>query len=460
MLTILRRECHVPVCTETDVVVCGGGPGGYSAAIAAARRGVKTVLIERHGFLGGLSTASLVTTILGHTAVESHEPVVEGILREVTERMHAIGGAPTWSEALKEVGVRTDPEVMKLVLDEMCLESGVQLRLHSLVTDVHMEDAHIAAVMIETKSGPQAISGRVFIDATGDGDVAARAGAPTTFGRPFDGRCQPMGILFHLGGIPQLDAQRMQAINQAVKREMASGRLHFYGKTLLGLDRLHGDHLSANMARRGGNPLDVNDLTMAEINVRRDVWELVHFLRTHIQGFEKCYVRLTPPQIGPRESRQVVGPYVLSRDDVLHGRKFPDGIARGSWFLDIHCPLGHADPVNSCFADCVMGKECSYWAAEHQHLPVREKTYPPVGGWYGIPYRSLLSVGVANLLSSGRCISATHEAIGSSRVIATCTAIGQAAGTAAALAVSAGIDPNGVDVTALRYALRADGALV
>lgn len=460
MPKVLQKERSIPIVADADVVVCGGGPGGFPAAIAAARHGARTVLIERYGFLGGMATASLVTTILGHTAVKSEQPIVEGILREATARLHAMGGAPAWSDTLKEVGVRTDPEMLKLVLDEMCLEAGVQLRYHSLISDVAMENDRIAAVVVETKAGAQAISGRVFIDATGDADVGARAGAPTTYGRAFDGRCQAMGILFHLGGLPPLDPEEIAAISQVVVREMEAGRLHFYGQTLLGLDRLHGDHISANMSRRGGNPLDVDDLTHAEIATRRDVWDLVRFLRTNVAGTEKCYARQTGTQIGPRESRQIVGPYVLSGDDVLAGRKFADGIARGSWWIDIHCPLGYASPVDFCLTSCVMGERCAYWAAHHDQLCTRESAYPPVGDWYDIPFRSLLSAGVRNLLSAGRCISATHEAVASSRVMATCMAIGQAAGTAAAMATSRGIAPAQVSSSELRSTLQADGALV
>ncbi|MDI7274737.1 MAG: FAD-dependent oxidoreductase, partial [Anaerolineae bacterium] len=234
----------------------------------------------------------------------------------------------------------------------------------------------------------------------------------------------------------------------------------FYNPGFLARNAYHLDHTSANMTRFGGNSDDARDMTAAEVSVRRDVWELVRFLRASVPGFEECYLQQTSPQVGPRESRQIVGPYALTGEDVRLGRKFDDCIARGSWWIDIHCPLGHTYPVHLCVAECPKGDECPFWASEHGRMYSRSQLHPPRGDWYDIPYRSLLSVAVPNLLSSGRCISATHEGMAGSRVMGTCIAIGQAAGTAAALAVRRGRSPREVDVAELRRSLAADGALV
>lgn len=450
----------VPVAAEADVVVCGGGPGGFAAAIAAARHGAKTLLIERYGFLGGLATAGLVAPILGHTASRSHTPIVEGILREIADRMHAINGCPTWEEALQEWGIRFDAEALKIVLDEMCVEAGVQLMLHSYIADAVAEDGTIKAVLVENKSGRQAVLGRIFIDGTGDGDVAYRAGAPTTHGRPFDNRPMAMGSFFHLAGFDPLSEERRKELVELVREEMSKGRFRFYNPNFLNVNTYHRDHSSPNMTRFGGNPDDVKDLTAAELSTRAEVWKLVRYLQQNVPEFRNCYVQQTSAQIGPRESRQIVGPYVLSGEDVRSGAKFPDAIARGSWWIDIHCPRGETYPAHLCVVECAKGEECPFWVSEHTRMLAREQLYPPEGDWYEIPYRSLLSVGIRNLLSSGRCISATPEGVAGSRVMGTCIAIGQAAGTAAALATSAGVFPGDLDAQVLRETLRRDGQLV
>jgi len=461
MRTLIEPSRQVPVGAEADIVVCGGGPGGFSAAIAAARHGAKTVLIERYGFMGGLASAGLVAPILGHTASESHTPIVEGILREITERMHAIGGAPSWEEATQEWGVRFDAEALKIVLDEMCQETGVQLMLHTFVSGVLMDGERIAAVIVESKSGRQAVIGQVFIDATGDADVAYRAGAPTTHGRAFDGRGEAMGSFFHLAGFEPVSPERARALREQIEHEMEDGRFAFYNPGFLSVNAHHKDHTSANMTRAGGDPASARDLTQAELSVRRNVWELTRYLRANVPGFENAYVQQTSPQVGPRESRQIVGPYALTGDDIVAGRKFDDAIARGAWWIDIHCPLGNTYPVHLCIRECPKGAACPFWAAAHEHMRVnRQALHPPQGDWYDIPYRSLLSVAVPNLLSSGRCISATHEGMAGARVMGTCIAIGQAAGTAAALAIAEGVSPAEIDVQQLRSWLRQDVQLV
>lgn len=460
MPTISEPERQTPVAVQADVVVCGGGPGGFSAAIAAARRGAKTVLIERYGFMGGLATAGLVAPILGHKAHESDMPIVEGVLREITERMHALGGAPSWEETLSEWGIRFDAEALKIVLDEMVLEAGVQLMLHTHISDVVRSDSRIRAIVVENKSGRQAVVGKVFIDATGDADVAYRAGAPVTHGRDFDGRGEAMGSFFHLAGFEPLDAERARELRQQIEHELEDGRFRFYNAGFMAANSHHTDHTAANMTRFAGDPDQAGDLTAAEVSIRRDVWDLVRYLRANVKGFENCYVQQTSPQVGPRESRQIVGPYALTGDDIQQGAKFEDAVARGSWWIDIHCPLGHTYPVHLCIVECPKGDGCPYWASQHEQMRSRAELYPPSGDWYDIPYRSLLSVAVPNLLASGRCISATHEGMAGARVMATCIAIGQAAGTAAALAIQQGCDPQDVDVQTLRRMLAEDGQLV
>jgi ribulose 1,5-bisphosphate synthetase/thiazole synthase len=460
MNTIVEPRRELEVYADVDVVVCGGGPGGLPAAIAAARHGARTLLIERYGFLGGLATAGLVAPILGHHAHASSEPIVEGILKELTERMHELEGAPTWEETLENWGINFDAEAFKRAADLMVQEAGVDLLLHTLVTDVVMDGDEIAAVIIENKSGRQAVTCKVVVDATGDADVAYCAGSPVNKGRPFDGKMESMGSFMHLGGVPELTESERKAAIDAVREAMAAGELSFYNPGFLGVNDTRPDHTSANMTRFSGDSTIGTDMTEAEISIREDVWKLVDFLRREVPGFENVYLQSTSPQVGPRESRQVVGGYMLTGEDVRNGAKFDDAVARGSWWIDIHCPLGHTYPVHLCIVGCPQQEDCPFWRAEHENMYTREELYPPENDWYDIPYRCLVPKGVDNLLVSGRCISATHEGMAGARVMGTCMAIGQAAGTAAAMAAKDGISPRQVNVLQLRDTLQADGALV
>lgn len=460
MTTITEPARQIPVIADVDVAVCGGGPGGLPAAIAAARHEAKTILIERYGYLGGLATAGLVAPILGHHAHASSQPIVEGLLKECTERMHALGGAPTWEESLQKWGIPFDAETFKRVADMMVQEADVHPLLHTLVTDVIVENDCIVAVIVENKSGRQAIRTRMVIDATGDADVAYRAGAPTKQGRDFDGAVESMGSFMHIDGLPPLGEEERKAAVEKVRQAMAEGRLCFYNPNFLNTCAFHTDHASVNMTRFSGDPTDARDMTQAELSIRRDAWALIQFLRQEVSGFEHCYLRATSPQVGPRESRQIVGDYALTGQDIVTGAKFEDAIARGSWWIDIHCPYGHTYPVHLCVAECPKQAACPFWVAEHERMYTRSGVNPPEGDWYDIPYRCLIPQKIENLLVAGRCISATHEGMAGARVMGTCFAIGQAAGTAAALAIQEGVKPRDLDVQKLRAILRADGALV
>ena len=262
-------------------------------------------------------------------------------------------------------------------------------------------------------------------------------------------------------------------MERRIRQEIEGGRLHLYDHHVLDRRAHRQDHTAANATVAVGNPNVAPDLTRAELSIRRDVWNLVRCLRSASPDLAKAYVQQTS-QVGARESRQIVGPYVLTGQDVVQGRKFEDSIARGSWHIDIHCPMGDSIREHLCVAGCPKGEDCPYWAAEHERmfgghesppdgdwaLYSRAKLQPPGGDWYDIPYRCLLSLEVPNLLSSGRSISATHEGMASCRVMGTCVALGQAAGTAAALAVIEGVSPGDLDVGDLQASLREEGQLV
>lgn len=476
MQSIYEPAHEVPVVVEADVVVAGGGPGGLPAAIAAARHGARVVLIERYGFLGGLATAGLVVPLLGHTASghiqpgrgqiakRSTLPIVEGLLRETIERMRALGGAPSWDDACQHWGIRFNAECLKYVADEMVREAGVELFLHSFATGGVVEDGQVKAVIIENKSGRQAIACKVAIDATGDADLAFRCGATTRQGRDFDGHVMATGSFFHLGGLPRLTEEQQEAVYQIMRQALSEGKMRLFSPRFMSQNAFLTDHSTCNMTRWPIDPTNVREFTKTEMDNRHAIWQLLAFIKDEIgktvPGFENTYVRLTATQVGPRQSRQVMGDYVLIGEDVRQGRKFADGVARGSWWVDIHCPLGFGYPVTHCVIECPKGMDCPYYAAEYGNLLHERDIYPPQDDWYDIPYRCLTALGFSNLLVSGRCISATMEGMSSSRVMGTCMAIGQAAGTAAAMAARDGISVQDVDVSALRSALCADGALV
>jgi hypothetical protein len=326
--------------------------------------------------------------------------------------MHLLGGAPGWEEVCQEWGVRFDAEALKLVADEMVQEAGVDLLLHSLATDALMVDGSVAAVVIESKSGRQAVAGSIVIDATGDADVAYRAGAPTVHGRAFDHAVEALGSFIHIGGIPDLTEKQRMAITTQVTQAIVDGKLHLYsaGSAVKNTHTAHRDHFCVNATHRAGDPTKMQDLTRVEAEMRRDAWDLVTFLRSNVPGMENCYVRATSPQAGPRESRQVIGDYVLTGKDVYTGQKFADAVARGSWFIDIHCPLGEINPrtASLCHTGCPSQDACPFWVAEHdKSMLTEQQLYVPTGDWYDIPYRCLTPRKVDNLLVSGRCISAT-----------------------------------------------------
>lgn len=406
-----------------DVLVVGGGPGGLAAAVAAARNGADTLLVERYGFLGGMATAGLVNPYMTYWAGE--EQIINGIHQEICDRLTALGAYGK--------GSRTafDSEAYKFVADRMCEESGVNLLLHSLLSDVTISDGVINSVEIAGKSGKQSVKAEVFIDCTGDADLAFMAGATCEKGRAEDGLTQPMTLNFRVCNV---DASRMPGgaeRNELYDKAKAEGRLTCPRENVLMFLTTRPDVMHFNQTRiTGADGTSTVDLTRAEIEGRRQSWEFLEFLRRDVAGFENAEIQVSGPQIGVRESRRVIGDYVMTEEDVLEARKFSDVIARGSYSIDIHSPTG---------AGTVIKRLRS-------------------GESYDVPYRCLIPLGIDNLLIAGRPISATHEAHSSVRIMPICIAMGQAAGTAAALSVKGKIVPRKLDVATLQSALREQGA--
>ncbi|MFD0960944.1 FAD-dependent oxidoreductase [Paenibacillus chungangensis] len=436
-----------------DVAVLGGGPAGITSALAAARSGAKTILIERYGFLGGMSTAALVYPWMTfHTA--AGDQVIRGIAQEIVERLMAMGASPGHlRDTIGFVHTVTpyDGEKYKLLAFEMLKEAGVTLMLHSFITGADAEDGRIRSVTIHNKSGVASIQARCYVDATGDGDVAYYAGAPWEMGNE-EQKVQPMTMKFRLKGVR----------HDAIKQYMQSHPEQFYKKSLIDqLDELPitgvmgyydlwakaalpiardgvlmfagpgEDEVLVNISRISGlDPTNTAHLTEAEVEGRKQVYQLEDFFQTYIPGFENAYVSQVAPQIGVRETRRVIGEYILTGTDVLSARKFHDCIARSGYPIDIHDPKGAGVTAN--------------FIAE--------------GGAYDIPYRSIVPKGMVNLWLAGRCISTSHEAQATARLTPSCMALGQAAGTAAALAAKQDCAASDLSIEQLQQALLDAGA--
>ncbi len=467
-ITVPARD--IPVVGEYDVIVAGGGPGGIPAAVAAARAGAKTLLLERYGYLGGMATAGLIAVILGTRASGTDEPMIGGIAEALCRRMADLDGAPDYDVAVARGGIAFDPEAFKLAADEIVLGSGANLRLHTWVTDAIVDGGRISALVLESKSGREAVVGRVFVDATGDADVVARAGAGFTFGRAFDGAVQSMGSMFHIAGVEddRLPAgEEAQAIRERAAAAVTSGEINAYNPSWGGVlaGKRTGHHMP-NATRFAGDPTNVEDLTRGELQVRRDTWQLVKWWRENVPGMENAYLVQTPPHIGLRESRQMVGLDIITGQDVVDARRRDDAVARCPYWIDIHCPLGRVKhSTHLCYTGCPNDPPCAMYEKHYEDLPGdgsddRKALYPRDGLWFDIPWGSLVSAGISNLLTAGRAISADHQAMSALRVMGTCMAIGEAAGEGAAMAADADGDAAAVDVAALQERLRANGAAV
>jgi len=425
----MRDEClsSTPVSLSAEVIVCGGGPAGLCAAVAAAQEGADTLLIERYGFLGGMATAGLINPFMPYYT--GGEQIIEGLFQQIIDRLDAAGG---WSHRQDEWARDAfDPEIMKLVAQDMVEEAGVRLRLHTMVVDASSENGHVGQVLLASKSGLEGAEATIFIDATGDGDVAARAGVPYEQGRPEDGLTQPMTLMFRMTGVDEERMPPREEINALYDQAKAAADIDNPRENVLWFYTTRCGEIHFNTTRvvkRDGT--SAADLTAAELEARRQVKQMVKFLTDKVPGFANAYLSATGTQIGVRESRRILGEYVMTAEDVLGARKFADGIVRGCYDIDIHSPSGTGTIIKRL----------------------------PAGESYDIPYRCLCPRGFDNLLVAGRPISATHEAHSSLRVMPIAAAVGEAAGTAAAMCIAQEQSVTAVDVAALRQRLRERGA--
>lgn len=449
----MQYAVDLPIHDETDVLVVGSGPAGLSAAIAAARHGASVRMIERFGFLGGNLTAGLVGPCMTSFSLDGKTQLVRGIFDEFVRRMEAAGGAvhPSKTEAGSqyagfmrlghEAVTPFDPEVAKAVALEMCLEEGVQLLLHTFVTDTRVEDGAATGVVVANKGGLSYVPARVILDCSGDGDVAARGGAAFEYGRDGDGQVQPMTLFFRVADVDDDEVERYQRehpdevfpFESVVRRARDEGAFTLPRRGVQLFKTLEPGVWRINTTRvLGVDGTSAEDLTRAEVAARKQVAELMRFFHERVPGMRHCRVLDTASTIGVRETRRIVGEYTVTLDDLVTGRAFDDAIALAGYPVDIHSPVD----VNGPFDDGV----------------------PTTANVYQIPFSAMVPRGLEGVLVAGRCISATHEALAAVRVMPPSFAMGQAAGTAAAMAVEGGVRPREVDIAALQRALVADGA--
>ena len=459
--SVMEQARQTPLFAEVDVVVCGGGPGGVPAALAAARQGAEVLLIEHYGFLGGLASAGMIGPLFGFHTAQATRRMLGGIPVEILKELQWLEGAPVDKDISKN-GIPFEPEMMKHALERLAVrEKKIRFLYHSSVVGVIREGDRIDCILVENKSGRMAIRGKIFIDATGDGDVAFQAGCSYTKGRRLDGAMQSMGTKFRMGGVrPDITAEESRANTETFRKAIKENKVPVYhpfvGEVSEFGATLRTGEETPTVTRARGDGTNVVDLTRNEIKFRADTLEIVDFCRKNVIGLKKCYLMATPTQIGVRETRQITGQYILTGDECLSNARFEDGIARGSWFLDIHCPMGKCNPETwCCDQNCKMPGGC---LARNQHFDTLYKTlFLKDDTYYEIPYRSIVAKDVENLFVSGRCISADHGAMSSLRVIGTCFAIGEAAGTAAGMSLKKNCSIQELSGTDVRKALMSNG---
>ena len=440
--TIAEPARQIPLYGEYEVAVLGGGPAGIAAAVASARAGRRTLLIERYGFLGGMGTAAGVTNFCGlHANVfgEMHR-VVQGVASDLLARIDRLNGLNAPHLVLGKIMAQAyDTAAYKIAADDLLTSHNVDILFHALGAGAVMRDnGRIDALMVETKAGRRAIVASIFIDCSGDGDLAAWAGAPYEVGDNAGSMLYP-SMMFRLNGIdPEKAGDAWRTIPALMEQAEAAGTHHFPRKAAIVRPQRSQVEWRVNFTQlsrddgRAISGIEPDDLTTGEIEGRRQAIKAFEFLRT-VPGFENSYIVDIPPQLGIRETRRVVGDYMVSGEDVLACASFDDSIGVNGW------------PIEAHVAGDVVFK------------------FPPIPesrGFNELPYRMLTPQGIDNLLVAGRCASMTHEGQSAARVSGACFVMGEAAGTAAALALSGNTPPRDIDVATLQTQLKRQGAFV
>ncbi len=398
----------IPVIGEYDVIVAGSGPAGLAAAVSSARKGARTVLIERLGIVGGNLTSGYVGPIMGEAS------------------SGAIG-----CEILSKLKVTLNKEFhnaedAKIILTNMVNESGSEMFLQTPVIDVIMEENAVTGLVVATKNGLAAVKGKIIIDATGDGIVSYMAGAQVMLGREGDGLVQPVTLMFTIANVD--DEKTLLCEHEGYPKETTEGKFILLCEqkakegelppnvTIVRLYRTNrkGERMINATQENHINGLDIKDIARAEIALRNQIVKVYEFIKKYVPGCEECHIKGSADVLGIRESRRIKGEYVLQDLDLINGRKFEDVMVHNAQFvIDIHNPDG---------------------GGQAEGLAVQIKPYD-------IPYGCFVPEGIDNLYTAGRCISGTHRAHASYRVMNICMAMGQAVGTGAALAAETGVTP-------------------
>lgn len=444
-IKFIEPERELEIIDHADVVVVGGGAGGVGAAISAARHGARTILIERFGMLGGTWTSGLLSAIMVNWSARGifedyrQRLAARGAWREIRESWEYWGGdeAPTDPASYEAT---YDAETAKIVLDEMASEAGVQVYFFAQVAGVFKsaDGRSLTGLVLQSKEGRHVISGKVFIDSSGDGDVCALAGAQFQVGRQNDSALQPMTMIFKLDNVDTARALEYLkgdgGCRRAWQAAKARGEVSVPRENLILNPTPKPGQWQFNSTRVVGlDGTKLRDVSAATVEARRQVAEVTGFLRKHIPGFEQAILAETASHIGVRETRRVKCDYSITGDDVTNCRKHTDVIARGNWPVDIHNPNGVGTAV----------------------VPLRN------GVWYEIPYRSTTVHGFDNLFVASRCVDSTHEGHAGLRASPQVCAIGEGVGAAAAQMVARNLQASReVDVNAVQETLRAAGGLV
>lgn len=449
----MKIEFDAPVIAEVDVLVCGGGPAGIAAAIASARQGAATMLIEMQGSLGGVGANTLVGTWLGSYSRDGAYPVVGGVFTEMLARLAGEGAAILPEDAPVEGGrhiqyanwhkrvIPIEYEPYKRISEQMCAEAGVRLRYWASFVAPRMDGRRVDGVFVHSKNGIEFIRAQAIVDATGDADVACRAGCPFVEGRSEDGLTSPLTTVLVLEDVDYASLEgycastgdiRLRNVIAAVKEREP---WPFPFEIIISCELVKRGRSFINTLRQTGwNGVDADDLTQASIEGRRQAAALMGYLRRYVPGFANARLTQTSSRIGVRDTRRIVGDYCVTVADVKTGKRYDDAIALSGYQWDM------ADP-----------KRPSHQRMEGQAMALQ---------FTEIPFRSLLPQGVDNLIVAGRSVSAEWDALGVLRIMPACMAMGQAAGTAAALAASDHLGTRDVPAEALRANLLRQGAIL
>jgi len=432
--TIQEAAAEVKVCQEADVVVVGGGPGGHSAAIAAARSGARTVLVERYGHLGGMATGGIVIQI-PHMSDGTEEQQIVGLCQEWLDRLDAVGGClhpkkeeigssdeklvSYWRRFMGNVAngrikqtAWVDPELLKCVLNNMVEESEVKLFLHSWGTRAIVDKGKVQGIIFESKSGRQAILGKVIIDGTGDGDLLPSAGAEFDATLDPKSRSSMLALVFRLGNCDYQKLCDFRETEPEKYQELMKELTRVAGTRLLPLPSPRNDVLWVNNWIPNLNCMNVEDLTRLEVEMRKIMLRGHDFMKKNIPTFENSFIMDTASQTGTRGGRRLIGEYVVTRDDLQAGKEYDDAIALIPRFDQL---------------------------GDTAHIQ--------------LPYRCLVPTKIEGLLVAGRSFSSDMQANNMVNLIPHCIAMGQAAGTAAALAVKNNVNVRDVDIKALQDSL-------